>query len=58
MTNCFGHDGSTGVTAWVDKDKKIAFIIVSNTGHPKGDNNLFDSYKPKIIDAILTALGY
>lgn len=58
MANCFGLEGSTGVSAWADKDKKLAFIIVSNRGHPKGDNTLLDSYKPKIIEAILTALGY
>jgi CubicO group peptidase (beta-lactamase class C family) len=58
MTNCFGHDGSTGVMNWVDKDKKIAFTVVTNRGHPDVSNGLFDSYKARIADTILEALGY
>jgi CubicO group peptidase (beta-lactamase class C family) len=49
MNNCFGHDGSTGITAWADKEKKIAFVVLTNRGHPDVKNNKFDSiYKQKI----------
>jgi CubicO group peptidase (beta-lactamase class C family) len=41
MSNCFGHDGSTGISAWVDKDKKIAFVILTNRGHPDARNNKY-----------------
>jgi CubicO group peptidase (beta-lactamase class C family) len=41
MSNCFGHDGSTGISAWVDKDKKIAFVILTNRGHPDVRNNKY-----------------
>ena len=59
MSTCFGHDGSTGISGWVDKDKKIAFAIMSNRGHPDAKNNkYFDTYKVKISDAIMEALGY
>lgn len=44
--------------AWADKDKKIVFAVISNKGHPNVDNALFDSYKPKIADAIMAALGF
>ena len=59
MSKCFGHDGSTGISGWVDKDKMIGFVIMSNRGHPDAKNNkYFDTYKVKICDAIMTALGY
>lgn len=59
MSNCFGHDGSTGMSGWVDRDKKIAFAITSNRGHPDAKNNkYFEVYKQKISDAIMEALGY
>lgn len=53
MTNCFGHDGSTGIMAWADKDKKIAFTVLSNRGHPNVNNGKFDASKSRIADAIL-----
>ena len=52
MKNCFGHDGSTGVMAWADKDKKIVFAILSNRGHPDAKNNKFNQFYAKISDAI------
>lgn len=58
MANCFGHDGSTGLMAWADKDKKIAFAVLSNRGHPDVKNGRFDSYKGRIADAIMEGLGY
>jgi CubicO group peptidase (beta-lactamase class C family) len=59
MNTCFGHDGSTGISAWADKDKGIVFVIVSNRGHPDVKNNqYFDSFKGKFSDAVMSALGY
>ncbi len=59
MTNCFGHDGSTGAYAWVDVDKKIVIGLLNNRGHPDVKNNkYFSDYRERITDAILEALGY
>jgi len=58
MKNCFGHDGSTGTMAWVDKDRKIAFVVLSNRGHPDAKNTKFDQITGQIADSILEALGY
>ena len=41
MSLCFGHDGSTGISAWADKEKKIAFVILTNRGHPDVKNNKY-----------------
>lgn len=41
MTNCLRHDGSTGILAVADRDKKIIITILSNRGHPDANNNRF-----------------
>lgn len=41
IKKCFGHNGSTGIMAWVDTDRKMAFTILSNRGHPDVKNNKF-----------------
>jgi CubicO group peptidase (beta-lactamase class C family) len=58
MHKCFGHDGSTGVMAWADKEKKVVFVVLNNRGHPDAGNGKIDAWKPKIADAIMEALGY
>jgi CubicO group peptidase (beta-lactamase class C family) len=50
MTHCFGHDGSTGVMAWADFDKKILFVVMNNRGHPDVKNNLVEQFKAKIAN--------
>lgn len=58
MTNCFRHDGSTGIVAAADKDKNIIITLMCNRGHPDVKNNKVEQYKGKIADAIMTILGY
>ncbi|MFQ3579515.1 MAG: glycoside hydrolase family 3 N-terminal domain-containing protein, partial [Bacteroidales bacterium] len=36
--NSFGHTGFTGTIAWVDADKEIVFVYLSNRVHPNTDN--------------------
>lgn len=52
MSKCFGHDGSTGVMAWADKERKLVFVVMNNRGHPDASNNKINAFKPKIADAI------
>jgi len=58
MKRCFGHDGSTGIMVWADKDKKITFVVMTNRGHPDVKNVQFEQLKPLLADAIMEALGY
>jgi CubicO group peptidase (beta-lactamase class C family) len=58
MSNCFGHEGSTGIMAYGDKDKKVGFVLLTNRGHPDAKNTKIDAYKSHIANAIMTALGY
>ncbi len=38
MTNCFRHDGSTGIVAAADKTKNIIITVMTNRGHPDVKN--------------------
>ena len=58
MSNCFRHDGSTGIMAVADKDKKVIITLLTNRGHPDVNNNRVEAYKSKIADTIMTILGY
>jgi beta-N-acetylhexosaminidase len=36
----FGHTGFTGTMAWVDPDKEIVYVFLSNRTYPSANNNL------------------
>jgi hypothetical protein len=58
MSNCFRHDGSTGIVAAADKSKNITITVMCNRGHPDAKNNKVEQYKGRIADTIMTILGY
>lgn len=58
MANCFRHDSSTGVLAVGDKTKNVIVTILTNRIHPDVNNVRFTQYKGKIVDTIMTILGY
>ncbi|HNF28951.1 MAG TPA: glycoside hydrolase family 3 N-terminal domain-containing protein [Chitinophagaceae bacterium] len=41
--NSFGHTGFTGTCVWVDADKKLIFIFLSNRIHPSRENKLLNT---------------
>lgn len=58
MSNCFGHDGSTGVSAWGDREHGVGIVVVTNRGHPDVKNNLYGQHRGPIFDAVMQALGF
>ena len=58
MTNCFRHDGSTGIVAAADKTRNIVITVMCNRGHPDVKNTKVEQYKGRIADTIMTILGY
>ena len=56
--NSFGHTGFTGTMAWVDPDKEIVYIFLSNRTYPDMNNKkLLDmDVRTKIQDVIYRAL--
>lgn len=56
--NSFGHTGFTGTSIWVDKDKKLFVILLTNRVHPSRDNNRLSGLRPKLHDAVVKAVEY
>lgn len=56
--NCFGHTGFTGTCLWIDPDKEIVFVFLSNRVHPSAENKLLISknVRTDIMDVIYNAL--
>ena len=57
-SNTYGHTGFTGNAAYVDPDKRLIYIFLSNRTYPKMDNNkLIDgNYRPRIQSVIYEAM--
>jgi serine-type D-Ala-D-Ala carboxypeptidase len=48
-----GHLGFTGTSFWMDLDREIAVILLTNRIHPSRDNNRIKAFRPKIHDAVM-----
>jgi CubicO group peptidase (beta-lactamase class C family) len=53
----FGHTGFTGTSLWIDPDRRLAVILLSNRVYPTRANNRIIRFRPLLHDAIVRALG-
>ena len=52
----FGHTGFTGTSFWMDPEKDLMVILLSNRIHPVRSNELFKKARPQIHDWICEGL--
>jgi beta-N-acetylhexosaminidase len=52
----FGHTGFTGTSIWVDPDRELFVILLTNRVYPTRDNQLIRKARPAVADAVVTAL--
>ncbi len=55
--NSFGHTGSTGTSVWVDPERHLFVILLTNRICPARDNEKIARARPSIYDAVIGALG-
>jgi len=55
--NTVGHLGFTGTSFWMDLDRKIIVILLTNRIHPSRDNDRIKAFRPKLHDAVMENLG-
>jgi CubicO group peptidase (beta-lactamase class C family) len=48
-----GHLGFTGTSFWMDLDRTITVILLTNRVHPSRDNNRIKIFRPKLHDAVM-----
>ena len=53
----FGHTGFTGTSFWMDPEKDLMVILLSNRIHPVRSNELFKKVRPQIHDWVCEGLG-
>jgi CubicO group peptidase (beta-lactamase class C family) len=51
-----GHLGYTGTSFWIDPERSIVVILLTNRIHPTRDNNKIKNFRPVIHDAIMEEL--
>ena len=55
--NSVGHLGFTGTSVWVDLDKDIIVIFLTNRVHPTRNNEKIREFRPKIHDLVMEEMG-
>ena len=51
-----GHLGFTGTSFWIDLERSVTVILLTNRVHPSRENNLIKEFRPKLHDAIMLEL--
>ncbi|MDX9785153.1 MAG: serine hydrolase domain-containing protein [Desulfobacterales bacterium] len=51
--NTVGHLGFTGSSCWMDLQREVIVILLTNRVHPNRDNNLIRAFRPRLHDAVM-----
>jgi CubicO group peptidase (beta-lactamase class C family) len=52
-----GHTGFTGTSLWMDLEKDVIAVFLTNRVHPTRDNGKIKQFRPVFHDAVMEALG-
>jgi len=53
----FGHTGFTGTSIWIDPDRQLFVVLLTNRVHPTRENIKIQQVRPALHDAAMQALG-
>ncbi len=53
----FGHTGFTGTSLWIDPDRELFVILLTNRVHPTRENKVIRQVRPAVADAVVRALS-
>jgi beta-glucosidase-like glycosyl hydrolase/CubicO group peptidase (beta-lactamase class C family) len=53
----FGHLGFTGTSIWIDPDRQLFVILLTNRVHPTRENDKIAAVRPAVHDAVIESLG-
>lgn len=53
----FGHTGFTGTSIWIDPDRQLFVVLLTNRVHPTRENHKIADVRPALHDAVMQALG-
>ncbi len=52
----FGHLGFTGTSFWIDPQKELIIVLLTNRVHPSRDNQLIKKFRPLFHDTVVQCL--
>ena len=52
----FGHTGFTGTSIWIDPERQLFVILLTNRVYPTRENNLIREVRPAVADAVVRSL--
>ena len=53
----FGHTGFTGTSIWIDPERQLFVILLTNRVYPTRENQLIREVRPAVADAVVRALS-
>ncbi len=53
----YGHLGFTGTSLWIDPEKELAVILLSNRVYPTADNIRIRKFRPLLHNTVIQCLG-
>ena len=53
----FGHTGFTGTSLWIDPDKQLFVVLLTNRVHPTRNNDKIQQVRPAVHNSVMEALG-
>jgi beta-N-acetylhexosaminidase len=53
----YGHTGFTGTSIWIDPERNLFVVLLTNRVHPTRENGKIAQVRPAVHDAILKGLG-
>jgi CubicO group peptidase (beta-lactamase class C family) len=56
-SSAFGHTGFTGTTLWIDPERRIYVVFLTNRVNPSRENTAIHRIRPALHDAIMNALN-
>jgi len=57
-SHSFGHTGFTGTSIWIDPDRQLFVVLLTNRVHPTRENQKIAQVRPAFHDAVMQALGF
>ncbi len=54
----FGHLGFTGTSIWIDPERQLFVILLTNRVYPSRDNDKIVAVRPAVHDAVMQGLGF
>jgi len=53
----YGHLGFTGTSIWIDPDRQLFVILLTNRVYPTRENDKIAAVRPAVHDAVIESLG-